>query len=76
VAERTHELARQLKERLAAVPQVTLHTLRSDILSAGIVSFDVEGLSPAAVRQLRDYRVIASVAPYAVPHVRLGCVDV
>ena len=72
VAERTHGLGRQLKEGLAAMPQVTVHTPRSDNLSAGIVSFDVEGLSPAAVvRRLRERRIVASVAPYAVPHVRL-----
>ena len=72
VAERTHGLGRQLKEGLAAMPQVTVHTPRSDNLSAGIVSFDVEGLSPAAVvRRLRERRIVGSVAPYAVPHVRL-----
>jgi selenocysteine lyase/cysteine desulfurase len=54
------------------MPQVTVHTPRSDDLSAGIVSFDLEGLSPAAVvRHLRERRIVASVAPYAVPHVRL-----
>ena len=72
IAARTHELARQLKEELARMPHVTLHTPHSDRLSAGIVSFDVQGLSPAAVvARLRKRRVIASVAPYAVPHVRL-----
>jgi selenocysteine lyase/cysteine desulfurase len=72
VAARTHELARQLKEGLAGMPHVILHTPRSDNLSAGIVSFDVHGLSPgAAVSRLRERRIIASVAPYAVPHVRL-----
>jgi len=72
VAERTHELGQQLKEGLAAMPQVTVHTPRSDDLSAGIVSFDLEGLSPAAVvRRLRKRRIVGSVAPYAVPHVRL-----
>jgi selenocysteine lyase/cysteine desulfurase len=72
VAQRTHELARQLKEGLAGMPHVALHTPRSDYLSAGIVSFDVQGLSPsAAVMRLRERRIIASVAPYAVPHVRL-----
>jgi isopenicillin-N epimerase len=72
VAARTHELARQLKEGLAGMAHVTLHTPRSDDLSAGIVSFDVQGLSPgAAVSRLRERRIIASVAPYAVPHVRL-----
>jgi isopenicillin-N epimerase len=72
VAERTRQLAGQLKEGLRAMPQVTLHTPRSEKLSAGIVSFDVEGLSPGAVvHRLRERRIIASVAPYAVPHVRL-----
>ncbi|HET6469128.1 MAG TPA: aminotransferase class V-fold PLP-dependent enzyme, partial [Geminicoccaceae bacterium] len=46
VAARTHELAGQLKEGLATMPPVTLHTPRADALSAGIVSFDVAGWSP------------------------------
>ena len=72
VAGRTHELAGQLKDGLAAMSHVRLQTPRSDELSAGIVSFDVAGFSPAAVvRHLRERRIIASVAPYAVPHVRL-----
>jgi len=72
VAERTHEHARQLKEGLAGMPHVALHTPRSDSLSAGIVSFDVQGLSPSvAVMRLRERQIIASVAPYAVPYVRL-----
>src|SRR3954452_13395334 len=72
VAKRTHDLAGQLKDGLRAMPQITVHTPRSEKLSAGIVSFDVEGLSPAAVvHRLRERRIIASVAPYAVPHVRL-----
>lgn len=72
VADRTAELADQLKAGLAAMPHVTLATPRSRELSAGIVSFDVAGLSPAqAVARLRDWKVIGSVAPYARPLVRL-----
>jgi selenocysteine lyase/cysteine desulfurase len=72
IAARTHDLARQLKEGLAGMSHVALHTPGSDRLSAGIVSFDIQGLTPsAAVMRLRERRVIASVAPYAVPHVRL-----
>jgi selenocysteine lyase/cysteine desulfurase len=72
VAARTRELGRHLKEGLAGMTHVSLHTPRSDSLSAGIVSFDVQGLSPsAAVMRLRERRIIASVAPYAIPHVRL-----
>jgi selenocysteine lyase/cysteine desulfurase len=72
VAERTHELGAQLKAGLRAIPRITVHTPQSEKLSAGIVSFDVEGISPGAVvHRLRERRIIASVAPYAVPHVRL-----
>lgn len=72
VAARTHELARQLKEGLRSIEGVTLHTPMADAFSAGIVSFDVDGLSAGnAVRRLRDRKIIASAAPYATPHVRL-----
>lgn len=72
VARRTHGLATQLKEGLRRIDGVSLRTPLSPDLSAGIVSFDIDGLSPrAAVRGLRARRVIASVAPYATPHVRL-----
>lgn len=72
VAERTWALAGQLKEGLAGMRGVTLVTPRTPDLSAGIVSFDVEGMDPqAAVRALRGRGVVASVAPYATRHVRL-----
>lgn len=72
VAARTAELAGQLKAGLALMPHVRLVTPRDPRLSAGIVSFDVHGLSAeAAVSQLRRRRIIASAAPYAIQHVRL-----
>ncbi|HEY2357838.1 MAG TPA: aminotransferase class V-fold PLP-dependent enzyme [Phenylobacterium sp.] len=72
VADRTAELATQLKSGLAQMPHVTLATPMSRELSAGIVSFDVDGMSPAqAVARLRDWKVLGSVAPYARPLVRL-----
>jgi len=72
VANRTHELAGQLKQGLADTPGVTLVTPMSSDLSSGIVSFDLAGHEPGeVVRRLRDRRIIASVAPYATPHVRL-----
>jgi len=44
----------------------------SDTLSAGILTFDIDGRSPdALVSSLRALKVITSVAPYATPHVRL-----
>lgn len=72
VAERTAELAGQLKEGLAGIRGVTLRTPRSSDLSAGIVSFDIDGLdAQGAVNRLRDRGIVASAAPYAVQHVRL-----
>lgn len=69
---RTEELAGQLKEGLSRMRGVTLQTPRRPELSAGIVSFDVEGMSAdAAAARLLEYRVVASVAPYATRHVRL-----
>jgi isopenicillin-N epimerase len=61
-----------LKAGLALMPHVRLVTPRDPRLSAGIVSFDVHGLSTdAAVALLRRRRIIASAAPYAIQHVRL-----
>lgn len=72
VADRTHQLARRLKEGLAELGAVTIHTPMDDELSAGIVAFEVDGMSPQqTVRTLRDRQIVASVAPYAVPRVRL-----
>src|SRR5690606_2688654 len=72
VMARTRALASQLKAGLARMPHVRLATPVSPALSAGIVSFDVEGYSAdGAVRALRERRIIASAAPYATQHVRL-----
>jgi selenocysteine lyase/cysteine desulfurase len=72
VRDRTHALAGQLKDGLAGIRGVRLHTPRAEALSAGIVSFDLDGSSPHdAVKRLRERKIVASVAPYATPHVRL-----
>jgi isopenicillin-N epimerase len=72
VAQRTAELAAHLKDGLAGMRHIALRTPRAPELSAGIVSFDVEGFSPwAAVRRLRSRGLIATVAPYAERYVRL-----
>ena len=72
VAARTHELATALKEVLDEAPGVAVRTPQDTRLSAGIVAFDVEGLSPdAVVSRLRRQRIVASVSPYARPYVRL-----
>lgn len=69
---RTEQLATQLKEGLVGIQGVTLQTPRRTDLSAGIVSFDVAGLSAdEAAARLKQRRIVASVAPYATRHVRL-----
>lgn len=73
VAERIHALNRHLKEGLAEMSHVTLHTPRTDDLSAGIVCFAVAGLSPEhVVARLRERRIVASVTPYATRYARLA----
>src|SRR5690606_26187120 len=72
IAHRTAELGAQLKEGLAAIPGVTVQTPHPAELSAGIVSFDIDGWGPTlVVARLRRARIIASAAPYATSHARL-----
>jgi isopenicillin-N epimerase len=73
VEQRIHAVNRRLKAGLASMSHVTLITPRSDALSAGLVCFSVDGLSPdAVVAALRRRRVIATVTPYNPPYARLA----
>ncbi|TKB63739.1 MAG: aminotransferase class V-fold PLP-dependent enzyme [Nitrospira sp.] len=73
VTQRIYELNQQLKQGLAAMPHVTLHTPMSQDLSAGIVCFEVAGLAPRqAVEKLRQRGIVGSVTPYATKYVRLA----
>jgi len=73
VAARIRGLNDQLKAGLAENPKVTMHTPRSGALSAGLVAFEVAGLTPAeVVKQLLARRIIASTSPYAITYARLA----
>lgn len=73
VTRRIYELNQQLKQGLAGMPHVTLHTPMSQELSAGIVCFEVAGLSPRQVAErLRQRGVVGSVTPYATQYARLA----
>jgi isopenicillin-N epimerase len=73
VARRIHALNMRLKAGLASMSHVTLVTPQSSALSAGIVCFTVDRLSPAAVIDaLRRRRIIATVTPYDPPYARLA----
>jgi selenocysteine lyase/cysteine desulfurase len=73
VAQRTHQLAAALKDGLAAVPKVRLHTPRDAELSAGIVCCEVDGYgAPDAVLALSRAKVLASPTPYDPSYLRFG----
>ena len=71
VYKRVHDLARQCKEGLAALPHVILHTPPGDELSSGIVAFEIKGLSTEkAVEKLRERKIVATAAPYKKSWIR------
>jgi isopenicillin-N epimerase len=73
VTQRIHELNQQLKQGLTAMSQVTLHTPVSQDLSAGIVCFEVAGMTPRQiVEKLRQRKIVGSVTPYATQYARLA----
>jgi selenocysteine lyase/cysteine desulfurase len=73
VERRIHALNRRLKRGLASMSHVTLVTPQSDALSAGLVCFSVDRLSPdAVVAALRRRRIVATVTPYSPSYARLA----
>jgi selenocysteine lyase/cysteine desulfurase len=73
VEARIHELNQQCKEGLGSMGHVTLHTPRARELSAGIISFEVAGLTPAeVVARLHAKRIHAKVSPYRPTYARLA----
>jgi selenocysteine lyase/cysteine desulfurase len=73
IERRIHALNRRLKAGLASMSHVTLVTPRADALSAGLVCFSVDRMSPdAVVAALRRRRIIATVTPYDPPYARLA----
>jgi selenocysteine lyase/cysteine desulfurase len=73
VTARIRDLNSQLKDGLAAMPYVTLHTPRDPSLSAGLVCFEVAGISPAGVvARLLDRKIVATTTPYSPTYARLA----
>ncbi len=73
VAQRISELNQLLKQGLAVMSHVTLHTPLSQDLSAGIVCFEVAGMTPQlVVERLRQHGIVGSVTPYATQYARLA----
>lgn len=64
VADRIHRLNTYAKAEMAKLPKVRIHTPMSPDLSAGIIAFEVAGMTPQQiVKRLHDQRIIASVTP-------------
>ena len=73
VTQRIYELNQQMKQGLAKMAHVTLHTPISQDLSSGIVCFEVEGMTPRQVTErLRQRKIIGSVTPYATQYARVA----
>ncbi len=73
VTHRIYELNQQLKQGVAKMPHITLHTPMSQDLSAGIVCFEVAGMPPhQVVERLRQRKIIGSVTPYMTQYARLA----
>lgn len=71
IYQRVHELNRLCKEGLASMSHVNLATPIDDDLSAGIISFEVKGLTvKETVDRLIEKKVIATVAPYEKSYAR------
>jgi len=73
IGARIAELNGRIKDGLAKIPKVTLHTPKDPALSAGINCFEVAGVTPQdVVKKLLDRRIIASTSPYKVTYARLS----
>jgi len=78
IADRIATLNGRLKEGLAAMKHVTLHTPRDRALSAGVNAFEVANRTPEAVVQtLLERRIIASTSPYkpTLPRLAAGIMN-
>jgi selenocysteine lyase/cysteine desulfurase len=73
IQERVHSLNSLAKQALADMPHVWLHTPMSPELSAGIICFEVDGITPAEVVEgLGEDDIVASTSPYPVSYARLA----
>jgi len=73
IAARVAELNGRFRSELAAMKHVTLHTPLAPELAAGIVCFEVAGLTPEqVVERLKARRIVASTSPYAVSYARVA----
>jgi isopenicillin-N epimerase len=62
-----------VKEGLAKMSKVKLYTPRDASLSAGIVCFDIDGMTQQqVVDKLHERKILASTTPYRVSYARVA----
>lgn len=71
IRERIHSMHQRIKEGLASIPGVTVHTPMEPSLSAGIAAFDIEGYTTEQIvnRLLRKH-IVSTSSPYQTSYVR------
>jgi len=73
ITARIHELNRTMKQGLAAMKHVKLHTPIADDVSAGMTCFEVAGITPKeVVKRLHAKRIVATTTPYVTSYARFA----
>lgn len=73
VEARIHALNTRAKQTLAEMSHVTLHTPMNEVLSSGIICFEVDGHAPGKVTEyLAGKGITASASPYPVSYARIA----
>jgi len=73
IHDRLHELNARIREGLASMRHVKLHTPMDGALASGIVCFDVKGMEPEeVVARCMAKKIIASESPYTPSCARLS----
>jgi isopenicillin-N epimerase len=72
VEARIHELGSAMKEGMRGMKHVTLHTPTSPELSAGIICYEVAGMTPdQVVARLAANGIVSTSSPYMVSYARV-----
>jgi isopenicillin-N epimerase len=73
ITERIQELNDFIKQGLAKIPGMTVYTPKDPKLSAGIVSFSVQGKkNEEVIDHLLNNNILASISPYGNAYLRLA----
>lgn len=73
IAERIQTLNGYIKQGLVKIPGITVYTPNDPKLSAGIISFTVEGKKNEDVlKHLLVQNILASISPYGTAYLRLA----